>query len=230
MHDRNRAMTPLLRPILTMGDIYGPGLLYAPRAHSATSQWVSQDPTLLDCMCGNQQTILGEMPYITSAATASPQGMELISEAGLNSAQPLRTFRSEAQAIEQMHRVRAEGWHVVVQHLPPSFLFPEEFFWISPKLVSYLNNKGNLAEFAAPTQMPHRRKSSADAIFRHFPRRPFPFVLKVPTDLSTGAGGAVAVCRTQDDLAAAASRFANCERLIVESFLSITENFCLHHA
>ena len=60
--------------------------------------------------------------------------------------------------------------------------------------------------------------------------QPLPIVLKAATDLSSGAGADVAICRTIDDLAAARERFAGCKRLVVESCQSILRNLCLHYA
>jgi hypothetical protein len=213
-----------------MANIYGPGLVYAPRAHTATSQWVSQDPSLLDYMSGNQQTVLGEMPYITSEATACPAGLELIAEAGLEPAQPTGTFKTEEQAIEKTRDSLTAGRRLVIQHLLPPSLFSEESFWVRPALLSYLNNKANLPDFASASQIPSRCLSSATAAFRRFPKRPFPFVLKVATELSTGAGCGVAVCRNDDDLAPAAIRFGSCANLIIESFVPIRQNICVNHA
>lgn len=223
-------MSKQIDPILTMAEIYGPGTVYAPRAHSCTSRWVTLDSVLMDYLTGNQQAVMGEMPLIASRGAVCPAGLELIVETGIKPAASVHTFCKEACALDLARQMISQGRRIVIQHAYPAGVLPTDAFWVELKLLGYLNNKANLGEMAAAEKIPRRCICDPSDVFQRFPRRPFPFVLKVATDLSTGGGEAVAVCRSETDLAAASRRFQGCGRLVVESCLEIKKNLCLNYA
>jgi hypothetical protein len=185
---------------------------------------------LLDWTTGLLQSIVGDMPVVCSACTASPAGMELLADVGLSPPSSMHTYRGEEQALEVTLDLIERGSKVVVQHVYPRDVIPPGAMWIDPELLSYLNNKQNLGRLVAPENVPPRSVCTSASIFGEPPRRSFPFVLKVGSDQSNGSGGAVAICRNDEDLAPAARRFADCPYLIVESFLSIQKNLCLNYA
>jgi hypothetical protein len=213
-----------------MAEVYGPGRIYAPRAHSKTCDWIVRDPAVLDWITGNQLPIAGEMPVVCSAGVATPLGLELLSEAGLQPAAATHTYRDEPHAIEIATRFAGSGTKVVVQHIYPDGLLNDSELWIDARLLSYLNNKSHLAELVPGEHVARRFVTNPAAFFGNGAAQHLPVVLKVATDLSTGGGADVAICRTIDDLAAAQERFAGCGRLVVESCQSILRNLCLHYA
>ena len=223
-------MTAPLRPALTMAEVYGPCHVYAPRAHPKTCDWIVRDPALLDAITGNQLPIAGDMAVVCSAGVTTPLGLELLAEAGLQPATSTHPYCDEQHAIEITHRLAEYGTKVVIQHIYPDGVLSDSALWIDARLLSYLNNKANLAELVPAANVATRHVVTPETFLDDGAAQPFPIVLKVATDLSTGAGADIAICRTIDDLAAAHERFAGCERLVVESCQSILRNLCLHYA
>ncbi len=223
-------MTAPLRPVLTMAEVYGPDHVYAPRAHPKTCDWIVRDPALLDALTGNQLPIAGDMVVVCSTGVTTPPGLELLAEAGLQPAASTHTYCGEQHAFEITTRFAECGKKVVVQHIYPDGVLNDSALWIDPRLLAYLNNKANLAELVPAAHLASRCVVTPETFFGCGAAQPLPIVLKVATDLSTGGGFDIAVCRNIDDLAAARERFAACERLVVESFQSILRNLCLHYA
>jgi len=213
-----------------MAEVHGPGFVYAPRAHPKTCDWIIRDPALLDAITGNQIAVLGEMPMVCSAGAATPTGLELLAEAGLEVPASTHTYRDPQNAIEMAAHFAECGTKVVVQHIYPGGVLSDTALWIDARLLSYLNNKANLAELVPTTNLASRSIVSPGAFFGSADSQPLPVVLKVATGLSTGSGADVAICRTIDDLEATRLRFTGCERLIVESCQSILRNVCLNYA
>jgi hypothetical protein len=213
-----------------MAEVYGPGHIYAPRAHSQTCDWIMRDPAVLDWITGNQLPIAGEMPVVCSAGVTTPAALELLSEAGLQPAASTHAYRDEPHAIEIATRFAGVGTKVVVQHIYPDGLLNDGALWIDAHLLSYLNNKAHLAELVPAAHVASRLMTNPAEFFGNGAAQGLPVVLKVATDLSTGGGADVAICRTIDDLSAAHERFAGCGRLVVESCQTILRNLCLHYA
>jgi hypothetical protein len=213
-----------------MAEVYGPSHVYAPRAHPKTCDWIARDPALLDGLTGNQLPIAGDMAVVCSAGVTTPLGLELLAEAGLQPAASTHTYCDEQHAIEITTRFAERGTKVVVQHIYPDGVLNDSALWIDARLLSYLNNKANLAELVPAAHVATRLVMTPKTFFGDAAAQPLPIVLKAATDLSTGAGADVAICRTIDDLVAARERFAGCERLVVESCQSILRNLCLHYA
>src|SRR5438105_6089292 len=216
--------------MLTMSEVYGPSYVYAPRAHPKTCDWIIRDPAVLDSMTGNQLSIAGEMAIVCSAGVTTSLGLELLREAGLQPASSTHRYCDAQHAIEITTRFAKCGTKVVVQHIYPDGVLNDSALWIDARLLSYLNNKANLAELVPAANIATRLVMKAETFFDDGATQLFPIVLKVATDLSTGGGADVAICRTTDDLAAAHERFAGCGRVVVESCQSILRNLCLHYA
>jgi hypothetical protein len=215
---------------LTMAEVYGLSHVYAPRAHPETCDWIVRDPALLDAITGNQLPIAGDMAVVCSAGVATPLGLELLGEAGLQSATSMYTYCNEQQAIEITTRFAECGKKIVAQHIYPTGVLNDAAMWIHSQLLSYLNNKANLAELVYPANLSTRQVTTPEVFLGNKAAQSLPIVVKAATDLSSGGGADVALCRTTDDLAAAHERFAGCERIVVESYQSILRNLCLHYA
>lgn len=213
-----------------MAEVYGPSHVYAPRAHPKTCDWINPDPALRDVITGSHLTIAGDIAVVCSAGVTTPLGLELLAEAGLQLAASTNAYCDEQHAIEIATRFAECGTKIVVQHIYPDGVLNDSALWIDPRLLSYLNNKANLAELVPAAHVATRHVITPETFFSDGAAQPFPIVLKVATDLSNGGGFGVAICRTNDDLAEAHERFAGCERLVVESYQSILRNACLHYA
>jgi hypothetical protein len=223
-------MATHLQPTLTMREVYGPGRVYAPRAHPQTSDWLRYPSIVLDALTGNQLSIMGGLPAVCSVGAATPLGLALLEEAGLQPPVEVHTYRDEQHAVEIAVSLAECGARVIVQHRYPDGVLSDRAFWIAPSVLSYLNNKANLGELAPPANVAKRRVMAREAVFAGSGPQNFPFVLKVASDLSTAGGADVVICRGADDVATAQERFGTCERLVVETFQSVRRNACLHYA
>jgi hypothetical protein len=220
----------VIRPSLTLASIYGADHLYVSRVHSAASRWFTNDPALQDWLTGNLFSVSGNMSQLCSVGGVSAGGLELLREAGLDVPSSLYTFRREPDAIETLRRLVSErACKVVFQHVYPADVLPDDCYWINRGLLSLLNNKGNLGQLVAPAHAPQREVLDLAQVFGK-PAPAFPFVLKAATDQSTGAGLDVFICRRAEDFIAARDHFAGCPNLVVEEFLHIEANLCLHYA
>src|SRR5580704_12069882 len=108
-----------LKPTLTMAEVFGANHVYAPRAHPGTCDWVIRDPALLDAITANQLAVVGEMPVVCSAGAATPNGLELLAEAGLEVPVSTHTYRDPQNAIETAAHFAKAGTKVIVQHIYP---------------------------------------------------------------------------------------------------------------
>lgn len=222
-------MTESLRPMLTLADVYGPERLYLPRAHRNACEWLPRDPGLFDSLTGNQLCVAGTMPVVCSAGSACPEGLELMAEAGLEAGVSRYTFRDDREAVDvALGLVKEKGWKLVVQHVHPTGVLPADACWIAPRLLSQLNNKRNLCTLAPAAHVPARSVALRAEFFRAQAPR-FPVVLKAVTDQSSAGGAGVLICRSKEDLLAASDYFLRCDHVVVESFLRIARNPCLHY-
>ena len=220
-------MSRLLRPILTFDEVYGPHRTYAPRAHPQTCGWITRDPALLDWLTGNQLCVMGSMPVVCSAGVTSPKSWELLAEAGIAKATSPLTFKGEQNAFD-VARSASEKGKLVVQHAYPPGVVDPASQWVRPELLSYLNNKANLPHLVPPAHVPPRTVYARASAFGITPK--LPVVFKAATDHSTGGGVAVAVCRTAQDVEKAAGQFESCSQVVVEDYLPIARNICMHFA
>ena len=220
-------MSRLLRPILTFDEVYGPGRTYAPRAHPETCGWITRDAALLDWLTGNQLCVMGAMPVVCSAGATSPKSWDLLADAGIAKASAPLTFKGESNAFE-VARAAAETNKLVVQHAYPAGVVDPSAQWVRPELLSFLNNKANLTHLVPPAHVPPRTVYARASAFGVTPR--LPVVFKAATDHSTGGGVAVAVCRTAQDVEKAAGQFESCTQVVVEDYLPIARNICMHFA
>lgn len=216
-------------PALNLLEVWGANHFYAPRAHPQTSDWISRDAAVLDAITCNQLPIAGEMPVICSAGGMTPAGLELLAEAGLQPANWAQAYRDAKHAIEMAVCFAKRGAKVIVQHIYPEAVLPDRALWVEPWVLSYLNNKASLPELVPAANVAARSVVAGHAFFGNGVAAQVPMVLKVATNLSTGGGASVAICRTIKDLAAARRRFADCEWLVVEPYQRIRRNVCLHY-
>jgi L-aspartate-L-methionine ligase len=220
-------MSRPLRPILAFDEVYGPGRTYAPRAHPQTCGWITRDPALLDWLTGNQLCVMGSMPVVCSAGATSPKSWELLAEAGIARASHPLTYTGEQKAFD-VARGASDNGRLVVQHAYPDGVVDPAAQWVRPELLSYLNNKANLPHLVPATHVPPRTVYARARAFGVTPK--LPVVFKAATDHSTGGGVAVAVCRTAQDVEKAAGQFESCTQVVVEDYLPIARNICMHFA
>lgn len=215
-----------MKPFLTLSEILGPGHVHVPRPHDRFSRWFPTSVLSLDSFSGTSLTFAGSTPVICSAGYTTSAALELFDLARIEIARE----RIEYRAGEHEEALAAAGpdAKLMFSHAYPPDAPEMAQSWIDPPLLSFLNDKANLAELAGKDVCP-RRQVMAWAEFVQNPS-PKPVALKVATDQSTGAGMAVVIYRGIEDLPAAQAKFDAVEKVVVEEMLDIAANPCLNFA
>lgn len=219
-----------LKPVCTHADVYGPNHVYLPRASAGSNRWLPRDPWLLDVLSGAQLPLAGDTPVLCSAAVATPPGLQLLRDAGLQPGTHLQTFCGDQDRITQSRELARAGHRLIVQHRYPDDELAREAYWVDPELVSDLNDKGNLANWVPVTVLPDRQVVAAEAFAEAASRISRPVVIKAATRLSTGGGCDVLPCRDASFLGQAIEMFACSERVVIEEYLAIETNYSFHFA
>lgn len=216
----------MLRPSMTLLDIFGAGHAYVPRAHDYACYWLHPNAQDRDMMSGSMLTVAGAMPVVCSAGFFTEPAAVLLSLAGLElGSQETITFMANesmaaAEGVDRAH-------HLVFSHALPADHPLNARSWIERELQVFLNNKANLARLAPNGHFPERAIVDRQSFFQSPDRVP-PYVVKAVTDQSTAGGYAIKLCRSSADVEAAAARFASLELVVVEEMLDIAEAPCLN--
>jgi hypothetical protein len=168
------------------------------------------------------------MPLVCQKGAVTDLGLELLEESGLEIGSAIHPFEGEEDYLDLLQGFGSEGFKLVVlfQHAPEDI--DPAHYWIDPAIVSYVNNKANLGDLVAGAHQARRDIHRGAAVAGFFDSPPqLPVVLKAASDLSSGGGVDVRICRTTDDLTEAAELFRSCEALVSEEFLAVRRNFCL---
>ena len=224
-------LQPPLKPLQTLADIFGQETSFSPRVPFSGRPFLPPEPAwVLDAQSTGSLSIAGDTRTICTRAAASPRALALLELAGMPSSPALDLFETGDDYRNLLAREGPQGRRIAVQHLHPPDELPPETCWIDPGLLSFLNNKAHLGVMVPTEHLPARRLVSPDELDSLSPSASHPLVLKAATDLSTGAGAAVAICRSDDDIRNARLRFVGCHSIVVEEFLEIVHNLCLAFA
>jgi hypothetical protein len=183
------------------------------------------DPHLCDAYTGPIMAIADQTPVICSAGVASPCGLDLLAVAGVPVSREIRTYRTS----EEFHRLVAEvignGERLLCQHVHDEDDVPAEACLVAPPLLRYLNNKANLPAIVGVDGAPRRTSISPDDVASlgvdEF------WVLKVCSDDSSGGGYGVYVHQKGAPITHP-SFVQPGAQLIVEEYLELVENWCVH--
>jgi len=228
MHpEKNRCISPSI----TLEDIYGPNTIYNSRASVSTSEWVFQDLPMLEAFTGNQQTVVGKMPMICISSVSTPEGLDLLKQAGLQGALHRYSYFSEEDFQKLLAQLVRSPYTFVVQHVYPASEIPAHKYWISPELLSFLNNKAHLTDLV-PAEYAARRAvvETATITEKLFPSLLFPWVIKAVSDHSSAAGTGIMICSKADELQVAKEYFHTCQQVVVEEFVTVKRNLCVQFA
>ena len=215
----------MLRPSMTMLDIFGTGHAYVPRAHDRACDWLHRNPRDRDMMSGGMLTVAGSMPVVCSAGFITEPAAELLFLAGLELGSQMVPFGA-GESMTVAGRVDRAN-ELVFSHALPVGHPLNARSWIERELQVFLNNKANLSLLAPDGHFPERTLVDRASFFRS-PHRPPPFVVKAVTDQSTAGGYAIKLCRTSADIETAAARFAALDQVVIEEMLDIAEAPCLN--
>jgi hypothetical protein len=220
-----------LEPSLTLLDVYGPGHVYHPIAPERGAEWIRDDPNLVGLGIARRLPIAGGMAMLCPPAAASPRGFELLEAAGIRRPANLIVVDSPASQRHAIDQLARANLRIALQHAHPLDELPAPAWWIAPELLSFLNNKANLAKLAPDGHIPHREIiSGAELSPEHPAIRRYPVFVKVATELSTGGATAVRRCRTPAELAAVAVEFAGQGTVVVEDAFEFERSFCVQFA
>jgi hypothetical protein len=102
-----------------------------------------------------------------------------------------------------------------------------QYYQIAPAKTAYLNDKYNMPDYIDAEWLPKRLRTFTSGVdlLEHTEAIPLPCVLKAS---SSSSGDGVHICKTTDELERAAQDFKSLhERIIVEEYIQIKENYCI---
>lgn len=219
-----------IKPSITLYEIFGPGYIYNPRASYKNKRWlpdlISQHSTT-----GSLLLLAGEMPIVCHQNVTEPSCLAFFEEKGLKIANNRYIYHNQNSYYEVLHKFQLASDKVVINypHLPEELNYGK--YWVQPKLLSYLNNKGNLEELV-PKENLAKRKVMPITHFLNSKNFLFdlPFVVKAATDEPAGAGLDVVICRNEGQLLEAKELFKSCKFVVIEEFIPIKQNYCIQFA
>jgi hypothetical protein len=219
-----------IKPGLTLYDIYGPGYIFNQRASYKNRKWVP-DLVSQHSDTGRILTIAGKIPILCHSGVIGPFSLSILKESGLPLADNIHIYHDEKSYYEKLNEFNQSNEKVVVNfpHLPEELNYDK--YWIEPKLIAYLNNKGNLEDLV-PKQNLAKRKVLAISDFLQGGNFPFhlPFVVKAATDEPSGGGIDVVICKNNENLQYAKRLFNSCNFVVLEELISIQQNYCVQFA
>ncbi len=218
-----------IRSRLTLRDIYG-DLVYCPRASPRSNRWLSADAVLLNSRTGNTLAVVGDMDVMCARGASRRESFDLLRTAGLDLPSRLHAFSSEDEYYEVLGTLARGEKKLVAVHAHGDGEIPDARLWCPRSLVVQLNNKAHLGELVPVEYTPSRRVCERSGLAGALAAAPLPVVLKAATDVCTGGGGDVRLCRTREDVAAARDAFAECSRIVVVELLDLRRSVCLNYA
>ena len=223
-------MPPFLLPSIELERIYGSGIVLVGRASPNACRWLPDGPGGLDIASGGRLTISGKTPTLCSAVVATPGGLRLLAEAGFFISGDLYRYGSVGDYLSQLRQIVELGRTIVPIYSHPVSEIPSGKCWVSPDVIAFVNNKGNLGRLVGADNLPERRIMQVARIEADISREDLPLVLKAATDEPTAGGCDVVICLEEKDLRCAAVRFADCPLVVVENHFSMIRNLCLNYA
>ena len=222
-------MTTVLKPAATFSEIFGKTAVFTGRSSPNASRWLPKDEMALDALSAAQLVIVGDMITVCAASASTSEGIGLLRDAGFRIQAHLYRYRNAADYLELLKRLCAEGKSVVMQHVHAQADLLHESCLVKPQVLSFINNKANLACFAKNEYLPTRKIVQINDSENIKKTMRLPVVIKAVTDESTGGGVDVRICRGETDLRAAAAYFYDCPSVVVEDYLDIQRNLCLNY-
>jgi hypothetical protein len=222
MIDHPIAATTAARPHTS---VFGPGAVLTARLPLSEAGANTADPHLCDAYTGPIMAIADETPVICSAGVASPCGLDLLGAAGVPLSREIRTYRSTQDFHRLVGDVIGNGERLLCQHVHDESEVPAEACMVAPSLLRYLNNKANLPAIVGTGGAPGRTPIAPEDVAAL--RADETWVLKVCSDDSSGGGYGVYVHQAGSAIVQPSFVRPGAE-LIVEEYLDLVENWCVH--
>ncbi|HWH10530.1 MAG TPA: hypothetical protein VG165_05345 [Solirubrobacteraceae bacterium] len=205
--------------------VFGPGAVLTARLPLSETGANTADPHLCDSYTGPIMAIADQTPVICSAGVASPCGLDLLAAAGVPLSREIRTYRTTDDFHRLVGDVIGNGERLLCQHVHDEDDVPADACLVAPALLRYLNNKTNLPAIVGADGAPRRSSISPDDVAGLGVDDPW--VLKVCSDDSSGGGYGVYVHQAGTPIARPSFVQPGAE-LIVEEYLELVENWCVH--
>lgn len=220
-----------LRPRLTLGEVFGPDVIFLGRASWQGDRFLRQgDPSVRDSFTGTTLTVAGTGVPFCSTGVLRASALDLFRAAGVPFTTETVSYASRDEFARRLAETTASGKRIAFQYRYLPDEAPAESYWVPPDLLSFLNDKRNLTLLAPADACPARREMPlAEAADLPLPADGV-VVIKGSTWLPSGSGGAVVIARSQDEIRSCTQRLSGCEVVLVEEFLPFTRTMCLHWA
>lgn len=205
--------------------VFGPGAVLTARLPRSEAGANTGDPHLCDAYTGPIMAIADQTPVICSAGVASPCGLDLLGAAGVPVSREIRTYRTTEDFKRLVGDVLASGERLLCQHVHGEDEVPADACLVAPGTLRYLNNKANLPAIVGPEGAPRRTPISPEEVTAL--KVDESWVLKVCSDESSGGGFGVYVHQAGTPIARPPFVQPGAE-LIVEEYLDLVENWCVH--
>jgi len=205
--------------------VFGPDAVLTARLPLSDTGANTADPHLCDAYTGPIMAIASETPVICSAGVASPCGLDLLGAAGVPVSREIRTYRTREEFRHLVGEVIDNGERLLCQHVHDEGEVPAEACLVAPSLLRYLNNKANLPTIVGLEGAPKRTSITAGDVAALGVDESW--VLKVCSDDSSGGGYGVYVHQAGSAIAQPVFVQPGAD-LIVEEYLDLVENWCVH--
>ena len=219
----------MLQSGITLDSLYGANCIYLPSSSPNAGSWLPNEEIARDMRTAGLIG-LGEMPVVCAASVSAAENLGLLRDAGFDLPPEMHRYFSTADYLALLRKLGLAGRTMVVHYMHPIDEIPPENYWIAPEVLSFLNNKASLEKLVPVENLPDREVLPRQQLSSLDWRGRLPLVIKAVTNESTGGGIDVFICRTADDIGRAESYFARCQTVIVEKYISIMRNLCLHFA
>ncbi|HEY5198619.1 MAG TPA: hypothetical protein VIJ51_16475 [Solirubrobacteraceae bacterium] len=205
--------------------VFGPGAVLTARLPLSDTGANTADPHLCDAYTGPIMAIADQTPVICSAGVASPCGLDLLGAAGVPVSREIRTYRTTEDFHRLVGEVIGNGERLLCQHVHDEGEVPADACLVAPALLRYLNNKANLPAIVGADGAPRRSSISPGDVAALGVDASW--VLKVCSEDSSGGGYGVYVHEAGSAIARPNFVQPGAE-LIVEEYLELVENWCVH--
>lgn len=215
-----------IRPSHSMYEIFG-DCVYCPKLYAKDYDHFSSDFASLEALTGRELGILGEIPVICHAATATEPALALIKKAGLKIPPVLYTYSSDEEYVQLLKDLEVQKKQIIFQYPQPLEDVSPHLFWVDPQVVAFLSDKRNIPQLVPAEHVPKRRMMSLEDLIVEKPT--FPIVLKTGDGRPTSGGNGVKLIMEQQQLESINETFGDLSTIIVEEYIHNHKNISVHY-
>jgi len=218
-----------VNPAITFASIYGNDSLFVARASPNAAHWLPKGDIALDMLTGGLLTSLGDMPTLCAASVSTDDCLGLMRDAGFRIPSDIYRYFDVKDYMRLIKKLCLGGRKIVTQHVHPENEIPSECCWVSPSVLSFLNNKANLEKLVPVDIVPSRKILPVQEMIKADRTWNPPCVIKAVTDESSGGGVDVYICHSPIDIQKAGAFFIECHHVVIEDYLNMRRNLCLNY-